>query len=126
MADREVWDPDRYERNARFVTDLGEPVVALLDPKPDERILDLGCGDGVLTAKLAAQGRRVIGIDGSPAFVAAACARGLDARVGDGQALAFESEFDAVFSNAAPVLCDAQGCWHADSVRLRFAAMKPA
>ncbi len=101
MSDQEIWDPDRYERNARFVTDLGEPVLALLAPEPGERILDLGCGDGVLTAKLAAHGCRVVGIDGSPAFVAAARARGLDARVGDGQALAFESEFDAVFSNAA-------------------------
>lgn len=101
MAERQTWDPEGYDRNARFVTDLGAPVLELLDPKPGERILDLGCGDGVLTAQLAAQGCRVVGIDGSPAFVAAARARGLDARVGDGQALAFESGFDAVFSNAA-------------------------
>lgn len=55
----------------------------------------------MLTAKLVAAGCRVVGIDGSPAFVEAARARGVDARVGDGQALEFASEFDAVFSNAA-------------------------
>jgi SAM-dependent methyltransferase len=95
------WDPDLYGRNARFVSDLGMPVVALLDPRPGERILDLGCGDGVLTEKLAALGCEVVGADASPAQVEAARARGLDARVLDGEALPFEAEFDAVFSNAA-------------------------
>ena len=95
------WDPELYARNARFVSDLGMPVVALLDPRPGERILDLGCGDGVLTEKLAALGCEVVGADASPEQVAAALARGLDARVVDGEALPFEAEFDAVFSNAA-------------------------
>ncbi len=95
------WDPDRYARNARFVAELGLPVLELLAPKAGERILDLGCGDGPLTERIAAAGADVVGIDGSPEQVAAAVARGLDARVGDGQALDFESEFDAVFSNAA-------------------------
>jgi trans-aconitate methyltransferase len=91
----------RYADNARFVTDLGMPVVELLAPHAGERILDLGCGDGPLTAKLAALGCSVVGIDGSPAMVAAARALGLDARVMDGHALSFDDEFDAVFSNAA-------------------------
>ena len=95
------WDPDLYARNARFVSDLGMSVVALLDPRPGERILDLGCGDGVLTEKLAALGCEVVGVDASPAQVEAARARGLDARLLDGEALPFEGEFDAVFSNAA-------------------------
>jgi trans-aconitate methyltransferase len=97
----QTWDPERYARNARFVSDLGAPVVELLAPRPGERILDIGCGDGVLTERLAALGCKVIGVDGSAAQVEAARARGLDARVVDGQALDFKAEFDAVFSNAA-------------------------
>jgi SAM-dependent methyltransferase len=98
---RQSWDPDSYARNARFVSDLGAPVVELLAPKPGERILDLGCGDGALTAKLVALGCDVVGVDGSAAQVEAARRLGLDARVGDGQQLSFDAEFDAVFSNAA-------------------------
>lgn len=97
----QTWDPERYEQNARFVSDLGAPVVELLAPRAGERILDLGCGDGVLTARLGALGCTVVGVDGSAAQVAAARARGVDAHVADGQALAFQAEFDAVFSNAA-------------------------
>jgi trans-aconitate methyltransferase len=95
------WDPRTYARNARFVAELGQPVVELLAPKPGERILDLGCGDGALTEKLAALGCAVVGVDASPEQIAAARARGLDARVMDGQSHDFEAEFDAVFSNAA-------------------------
>jgi trans-aconitate methyltransferase len=97
----QTWDPDRYARNARFVADLGAPVVELLAPQPGERILDLGCGDGALTEKLVALGCSVVGVDGSPLQIKAARARGLDAHVGDAQALAIEGPFDAVFSNAA-------------------------
>lgn len=95
------WDSHRYARNARFVSDLAEPVVQMLAPRPGERILDLGCGDGALTEKIAAAGARVVGVDSSPEMAAAASARGLDVRVIDGTRLPFEAEFDAVFSNAA-------------------------
>lgn len=95
------WSAEGYAANARFVTDLAGPVVALLDPKPGERILDLGCGDGPLTRGLADLGCDVVGVDASPDMVASAKARGVDARVMNGHELTFESEFDAVFSNAA-------------------------
>src|SRR6202040_4422214 len=65
-----------------------------------ERILELGCGDGVLTEKLGSLGAQVVGIDNSPYMIAAARQRGLDARVTDPRALVFENEFDAAFSNA--------------------------
>lgn len=99
---RQSWDAERYAKNARFVSDLGMPVVELLAPEAGERILDLGCGDGVLTRKLVDMGCTVIGVDGSADQIAAARARGLDARVMDGERLTFDgAEFDAVFSNAA-------------------------
>jgi SAM-dependent methyltransferase len=101
MKTSQTWDPDRYARNARFVSDLGAPVLELLAPKPGERILDLGCGDGALTAKLVAAGCEVVAVDASEAQIDGARKLGLDARVMDGQHLAFENEFDAVFSNAA-------------------------
>jgi trans-aconitate methyltransferase len=95
------WDPQTYAQHARFVSDLGSPVVELLAPRPGERILDLGCGDGALTEKLVAAGASVVAVDASAEQVAGARARGLDARVARAEALPFAGEFDAVFSNAA-------------------------
>ena len=95
------WDPDSYARNARFVSDLGAPVVELLASRAGERILDLGCGDGALTRKLAELGCDVVGVDSSAPQIEAARRLGLDARVADGARLSFDAEFDAVFSNAA-------------------------
>jgi trans-aconitate methyltransferase len=82
------------------VSDLGQPVLDLLAPRPGERILDVGCGDGALTQKIAQAGATVVGADPAPDFVAAALARGIDARQLDAQTLPFEREFDAVFTNA--------------------------
>src|ERR1700729_570731 len=98
---KQHWSAERYAATAHFVPAFGAPVVELLDPLPGERILDLGCGDGVLTAKIAAAGANVVAVDAASDMVAAAQAKGLDARVVPGQSLAFEREFDAVFSNAA-------------------------
>ena len=95
------WDSSRYAQNARFVSDLGQSVLELLNPQPGERILDLGCGDGALTEKLVAAGAEVVGVDGSADMVSASRERGLDARVMDAYDLTFSNEFDAVFSNAA-------------------------
>jgi trans-aconitate methyltransferase len=98
---KQHWSAERYAATAHFVPAFGAPVLELLDPKPGERILDLGCGDGVLTTKIVAAGATVVAVDAAPDMVAAARAKGLDARVVTGQHLAFEREFDAVFSNAA-------------------------
>ncbi|BAW80834.1 methyltransferase domin containing protein [Candidatus Nitrosoglobus terrae] len=101
MCAGQVWDLQNYRKNAQFVPDLGMPVIAWLNPKIDEHILDLGCGDGTLTAKLAAFGCHVVGVDSSPEFINAVRAQGLEARLMDGEYLQFSAEFDAVFSNAA-------------------------
>jgi len=98
---RQYWSAARYAETAHFVPALGAPVLELLAPSPGERILDLGCGDGVLTERIVAAGATVIAVDAGPDMIAAAQARGLDATLIDGQKLTFESEFDAVFSNAA-------------------------
>ena len=95
------WSAERYVRNARFVADLGAPLLALLAPRAGETILDLGCGDGALSVRIEESGATVVAVDAAPDMVAAARARGLDAHVMDGEALTFEGEFDAVFSNAA-------------------------
>jgi SAM-dependent methyltransferase len=101
------WSPADYASNAAFVPALGAPAVELLDPKPGELVLDLGCGDGALTLKIMESGARVIGLDASCEMVEAARARGVDAFVADAQALDLEAQaarfgqFDAAFSNAA-------------------------
>jgi SAM-dependent methyltransferase len=76
-------------------------VLDLLAPRAGERILDLGCGDGVLTRRIAESGAEVVGVDTSESLLAAAREAGLDARAMSGEALAFDAEYDAVFSNAA-------------------------
>jgi SAM-dependent methyltransferase len=98
---RKDWTAATYEKHAHFVPALGQAVLDLLAPKAGQRILDLACGDGILTEKIAATGASVYGVDGSADMIAAAQARGLDARVMDGMRLQFDHEFDAVFSNAA-------------------------
>jgi SAM-dependent methyltransferase len=101
------WSPADYASNAAFVPALGAAALEMLNPQPGELILDLGCGDGVLTERIMAAGARVIGLDASPEMVEAARRRGVDAFVADAQALGLATQavrfgqFDAAFSNAA-------------------------
>lgn len=117
----QTWNAEAYERNARFVSDLGMPVVELLDPRAGERILDLGCGDGVLTRKLQLMGCELVGIDPSPELAQAAVERGIDAAVQSATEMEFHEEFDAVFSNAVlHWIKDADG-----AIRKVFEALRP-
>lgn len=98
----QTWDPEAYARTGAFVHGLAGGVVEWLAPQPAERILDLGCGDGQLTLRLAATGAIMTGVDASPEMVAAARARGINADNASAQALPYDDQaFDAVFSNAA-------------------------
>jgi SAM-dependent methyltransferase len=96
-----TWKSDTYRRHAAYVPDLGAAVLEMLAPRPGERILDIGCGEGTLTQQIVGRGATVVGIDSSPDMVEAARAHGLDVRLLNAEALVFDGEFDAVFSNAA-------------------------
>ena len=99
-ASTSKWDAADYARVGAFVAELGEAALDLLDPQPGEVILDIGCGEGALTERIAARGATVIGIDNSSEMIEAARARGLDARLVDVVDMGFDREFDAAFSNA--------------------------
>jgi len=94
------WDAADYARVGGFVPELGAAALALLDPQWGEHILDIGCGDGTLTLKIKQAGADVVGIDNNLSMVAAAKAKGLDARLMDAAELKFAEAFDAAFSNA--------------------------
>jgi trans-aconitate methyltransferase len=97
------WDARLYESGFQFVWKYGGDVVALLEPKPGEHILDVGCGTGHLTAEIAAAGATTLGIDASPAMIAQARQNfpKLSFRLVDAAEFQSEAVFDAVFSNAA-------------------------
>jgi trans-aconitate methyltransferase len=97
----QTWNARSYAENAQFVPALGQAALDLLNVQPGEKILDLGCGDGILTERIAATGADVTGVDSSPDMIAAAKGRGLHALLMEASELSFKSEFDAVFSNAA-------------------------
>jgi trans-aconitate methyltransferase len=98
-----AWNPTLYDDRAAFVSDLASDLVAWLRPSEGERILDLGCGTGTLTAEIARRGALVTGVDSSRDMIEAAREKYSELRfeVADGQELAYRAEFDAVFSNAA-------------------------
>jgi trans-aconitate methyltransferase len=99
-ASTSQWNAAEYARVGGFVAELGAAALDLLDPQPGERILDLGCGDGTLTERIADRGASVLGVDNSPEMVAAARAKRLDAMLMDVAEMRFQAEFDAAFSNA--------------------------
>ncbi len=103
QAGAESWDARLYDRSFGFVSAFGADMVDLLDPKPGEIIVDLGCGTGELAVAIAARGAQVIGIDADAAMVARARAQHRDMRFiqADGHDFRVDAPVDAVFSNAA-------------------------
>jgi trans-aconitate methyltransferase len=96
------WNAALYDQRHSFVWKMAAGLVELLDPKPGERILDLGCGTGYLTARIADAGAIVTGIDRSPEMIAQARTThpSIHFEVADARHLKFSNDFDAVFSNA--------------------------
>ena len=101
LAAGQTWSARDYAANAGFVPALGADVLALLAPQRGEHILDLGCGDGVLTARLLQSGAHVTGLEPDPDLCAAARRAGISVLQQDAHDRFGENCFDAVFLNAA-------------------------
>jgi len=98
----QIWDTQAYEKNGAFVHGMAGGVLEWLAAQTGEHILDLGCGDGQLTQRIAASGAHVVGADASAEMVAVARSRGVDAVQAPAELLPYpDSQFDAIFSNAA-------------------------
>jgi trans-aconitate methyltransferase len=101
MPDR--WDSALYDDRHSFVWKKAADLIDLLHPQPGERILDLGCGTGHLTAQIAERGADVIGLDASASMIAQARQNypKLKFVLADARTFELGTGFDAVFSNAA-------------------------
>jgi trans-aconitate methyltransferase len=101
MQDR--WDSALYDDRHSFVWKKAADLIDLLDPQQGERILDLGCGTGHLTAQIAEHGADVIGLDASLSMIAQARQNypKLKFVLADARTFELGGGFDAVFSNAA-------------------------
>jgi trans-aconitate methyltransferase len=102
MSQGPRWDADLYDEKHSFVWKMAAGLIDLLGPKPGERILDIGCGTGHLSAQIAASGAQVTGIDSSSEMIqqARSAHPSLHFEIADARALSFHQEFDAAFSNA--------------------------
>ncbi len=102
MPDKFQWNAGLYDDKHSFVWKLAAGVLELLAPKPGERILDLGCGTGHLTGKIAEAGALVVGVDRSEEMIRQAreAYPSLLFKVMDARELDLDGPFDAVFSNA--------------------------
>jgi len=99
----QVWNPASYQKSHGFVFEFGQALIDLLEVKPGQRILDLGCGTGQLTAQIAGRGAEVLGVDKSPEMIGEARKNfpSLKFEIADAAHFTAPRPFDAVFSNAA-------------------------
>jgi SAM-dependent methyltransferase len=97
----QTWSADDYAANAGFVPALGEDVLVSLAPQPGETILDIGCGDGVLTHRIAEAGAQVTGLEPDPSLAGRARKHGLNILEQDAHDSFGDHTYDAIFSNAA-------------------------
>ncbi|WP_440764247.1 class I SAM-dependent methyltransferase [Natronorubrum sp. DTA7] len=97
------WDADDYDENHSFVAEYGTDALELLEPTAENRVLDLGCGTGHLTARIAEVGATAVGVDSAPEMIERAREAHPNLRfvAADARTMSFDDPFDAVFSNAA-------------------------
>jgi ubiquinone/menaquinone biosynthesis C-methylase UbiE len=124
------WDAELYQDSSNLQFELGMMAMDMLKPIEYERILDLGCGNGLLTIELAKRARlgHVTGVEASPEMIRSAQRNAASLSTGnitlvnmDALAIEFDNEFDAVFSNSA-----IQWIHDLDSIyRLLFRSLKP-
>lgn len=102
MSQQTKWNADLYDDKHSFVWKMAASLLDLLAARPGERVLDIGCGTGHLTAQIAETGALVTGIDRSPEMIRQAQEKysDLQFQVMDAREIAFPEPFDAVFSNA--------------------------
>ena len=111
-----TWDANNYTDNFSFVHQYGEGVLSLLDVPTDSFVIDLGCGNGALTAKLAEKGYRVLGIDASAEMLKIAKENHPHLTFAQADATEFSlselgdlpAKADAIFSNAVFHWIDAE------------------
>jgi len=98
-----AWDAERYEGKHSYVWQFGAGLLDVLAPREGERILDIGCGTGQLTAEIASRGAQVVGLDSSTNMLGQARQNypGQKFVLADATSFRFPEPFDAVFSNAA-------------------------
>jgi len=118
-----TWNAEAYDANHTYIWTLASDLVDLLSPQPGERVLDLGCGTGHLTAAIAARGATVLGMDSDVAMVAQAKQNypAIEFVQGDGADFDLPERFDAVFSSAV-LHWIPQAAWVAANV---YRSLKP-
>ncbi|KAI0013830.1 S-adenosyl-L-methionine-dependent methyltransferase [Xylariaceae sp. FL0662B] len=129
----DIWSANIYgTKVAPFVAALTNEIVEWLDPQPQDEILDVGCGDGVLAARIAPRVKRIVGVDGSPNMIEscnkafpALDARVVDCKYLDRDASLCTASFDKVFSNAALHWILRDDTTRANTIKGCFDALKP-
>lgn len=98
----QTWNAGLYDQRHAFVYQHGADLLELLAPQRGERVLDLGCGTGHLTAQIAARGAITLGLDASAEMIAEAKRNHphLAFEIADATSFEVAEPFDAVFSNA--------------------------
>ena len=98
-----TWNATGYQEEFSYVWQSADSLLSQLSPQPSERIIDLGCGTGQLTAQIAESGADVIGLDSDAAMIEQAQRNypSVSFRVADAANFQIATPVDAVFSNAA-------------------------